>query len=71
MKSNKESYTLRIEPAVRKQLNDLSNKLKMTIGDTIGYLLENRQKNIDYFDYTALQSKLQKLTEKVERIERQ
>jgi macrodomain Ter protein organizer (MatP/YcbG family) len=71
MKSNKESYTLRIEPAVRKQLNDLSNKLKMTIGDTIGYLLENRQKNIDYFDYTVLQSKLQKLTEKVERIERQ
>lgn len=60
------TYTLRLTAEQKKQLQDKSNKLKMTVGNTIGYLLNQDKKKFDYFDMNEVQEKLDKIIKAVE-----
>jgi macrodomain Ter protein organizer (MatP/YcbG family) len=60
------SYTIRVTAEQKKQLQDKSNKLKMTVGNTIEYLLNQDKKKFDYFDMNEVQQKLDKIIKAVE-----
>jgi macrodomain Ter protein organizer (MatP/YcbG family) len=60
------SYTIRVTAEQKKQLQDKSNKLKLTVGNTIEYLLNQDKKKFDYFDMNEVQQKLDKIIKAVE-----
>lgn len=64
------NYTIRMTAELKDRLTAKSKKLKMTVGNTIEYLLEQEQKQIDYFDYQELLSRANELETKFNDMEK-
>lgn len=69
--SERINYTIRMTTELREKLTAKSRELKMTVGKTIEYLLEQQQKQIDYFDYDELMKIAKELEKRVSKAERE